>query len=373
MSMLLEKKEYTESFKTETYFFKDIDYRVIDGFQASDLSLAEGEKANGYKPLTNTSKVVNVDYVNEQIKVIDTIISEGYYNNWGRVIGDFVSNYQGITSITSQIGDTERERKNFLVESVQYMGLDLQSLQAKRQMYTNLLGGKERNIALTELGMLSSGYVYTSIKPVEKALNESMLPYINTTFLSTVSKIDQESENVLKVVNNDHIYVAFTIPGDKDIMGEEEVLSLKKELMGTDDKGINQEYYKFLIKRVDQLYYFPKLRFKQDNKVYSGYFVDEIIEGNQKIVVLMLKDYVNDFSDVVVGKSEVYIQDYSAFEIPKTAVYKKDDDTMVNIVTKGYFSNSLPVVVEKYNNGNAVLRASDNPDLSSGMRISIYP
>jgi hypothetical protein len=373
MSMLLEKKDYTESYKTEMYFFKDIDYRVIDDFQASDLSLLEGEKANGYKPLTNTSKVVNADYLNEQIAVIDTIIKEEYYNNWSRIVGDIVSNYQGISSITNQIGETERERKNFLIESVQYMGLDLAALQQKRQTLVGLLGGETRNIALNELGLLSSGYVYTSIQPVEKALSESMLPYINATFLKTASKVDQESEGLLKVVNNDHIYVAFSMPTDMTIMGEEEVVTLKTELMGTADSGINQDYYEFLVKRVDQLYYFPKLRFEYEDKVYSGYFVDVVDEGSQKIVVLMLKDYVNDFSKVVIGKTDIYIQDYSAYEIPKSAVYKKNEETMINTVTKGYFSDSRSVVVEKYNNGNAVLKTVDNPNLNSGMRISIYP
>ncbi|WP_414150159.1 hypothetical protein ACIZ62_10980 [Acetobacterium carbinolicum] len=373
MSLLLEKKEYTESYKTEMYFFKDIDYRMIDDFQGSDLSLIEGEKANGYKPLTNTPKVVNTNYLNEQIEVIDTIIQEEYYNNWSRIVGDIVSNYQGISSITNQIGETEREKKKFLIESVQYMGLDLSALQQKRQTLVGLLGGEDRNIALNQLGLLSSGYVYTSIQPVEKALSESMLPYVNTTFLKTAGKVDQESEKVLKVVNNDHIYVAFSMPSDTIVMGEEEVISFKTELMGTADSGINQEYYDFLIKRVDQLYYFPKLRFEYEEKVYSGYFVDVVEEGNQKIIVLMLKDYVNDFAKVVIGKTDVYIQDYSAYEIPKSAVYKKDDETRINTVTKGYFNESLPVVVEKYNGGNAILKTVDNPKLSSGMRISIYP
>ena len=373
MSMLLEKEDYTESYKTEMYFFKDIDYRVIDDFQAGDLSLLEGEKANGYKPLTNTPKVVNTDYLNEQIAVIDTIIKEEYYNNWSRIVGDIVSNYQGISSITNQIGETERERKKFLIESVQYMGLDLPALQQKRQILVGLLGGDSRNIALNELGLLSSGYVYTAVQPVEKALSESMLPYINTTFLKTASKVDQQSEGLLKVVNNDHIYVAFAVPSATTIMGENEVVEFKQELMGTADSGINQDYYEFLIKRVDQLYYFPKLRFEYEDKVYSGYFVDVVDEGNQKIIVLMLKDYVNDFSKVVIGKSDVYIQDYSAYEIPKSAVYEDNGETMIDTVTKGYFSESLPVVVEKYNNGNAVLKASDNPNLNSGMRISIYP
>jgi hypothetical protein len=373
MSMLLEKEEYTESYKTQMYFFKDIDYRILDNFNASDLTLAEGEKANGYMTITNTPKVVNVDYLNEQIKVIDTIISQEYYNNWGRIVGDIVTNYQGMTSITSQIGETERERKKFLIESVQYMGLDLNALQAKRQKYVDLLGGQARNITLGDLGMLSCGYVYTSIKPVEKTLDENMLPYINSAFLESVSKIDQQSESLLKVVNNDHVYVAFTIPKNKSIMGEDEVLPLKEEMMGTSDSGINQEYYDFLIKRIDQLYYYPELRFEYNKKVYTGYFVDVITEGNQKMIVLMVKDYVNDFADAVIGDANIYIQDYNAFEIPKSAVFEESGETKVNIVTKGYFNESIPVSVEKTTNGHAILKTDDNPNLSSGMRISIHP
>ncbi|MBK5243598.1 MAG: hypothetical protein JJE18_00990 [Eubacteriaceae bacterium] len=371
--MLLEKIQYTESHKTEMYFFKDVDYKVLDEFQTSDITLAEGEKANGYKTLTNTPKVVNTAYINEQIAVIDTIIADKYYNNWGRIVGDVVSNYQGLSSITSQIGETEREQKNFLIESVQYMGQDLATLQKTREDLVNLGGGTPRDINLNDLKMLPSGYVYTTIKPVEKIVDENMLPYVNLAFLKSVSKIDRESETLLKVINNDHVYVAFTISEEKSIMGENKVLALKAEMMGTDDPGINQAYYDFLVKRVDQLYYFPKLRFKYDDKDYSSYFIDEIKEGDQKIIILMIKDYVNDFSNIVVGDGEIYIQDYKAFEIPQSAVFKVDGETKVDTVTKGYFSNPTTVTVEKNIRGKAILKSSENPGLSSGMRIKIYP
>lgn len=371
--MLLEKIQYTEPFNTEMYFFKDVDYKVIDEFKASDLTFAEGDKANGYTPITNDSKVVNEDYINRQIAVIDKVIADQYYNNWGRIVGDVVSNYQGFSSITSQIGATERERKEFLIESVQYMGQDLATLQKIREEFVSLGGGTPRNISLNELKMLSSGYVYTTIKPVEKIVSENMLPYVNIGFLESVSKIDQQSETILKVINNDHVFVAFAIPEGKNIMGEEAVLPLKAELMGTDDKGINQAYYNFLIKRVDQLYYFPELRFKYEDQTYSAYFVDVVKEGDQRIAILMIKDYVNDFSNVVIGDAEVYIQDYRAFEIPKSAVFNEDGETKIDMVTKGYFSDPKSVVVEKYDHGKAILKESDNPGLSSGMRIKIYP
>ncbi len=371
--MLLEKIRYTESYQSEMFFFKDIDYREIDAFQTTDLTLAEGEKANGYTALTTNPKTVNQDYINNEIKVIDTIISEEYYNNWSRMVGDIIANYEGLSTITSQVSETERERKTFLIEAVQYMGLDLETLQQKREDLISLGDGSPRSLNLNELKMLSSGYIYTTIKPVEKTVNENMLPYINLAFLESVSKIDQESEVLLKVINNDHVYASFEISKDINIMGEENVLSLKEEMVGTADGGINSTYYDFLVKRVDQLYYYPEIRFKYNDKVYTGFFVDIKEEGNKKIIVLMIKDFVNDFSNAVIGDVEIYIQDYDAFEVPKSAIKKEDDALKIDMVTKGYFNESMQVIVQKYNRGNAILKESDNPELNSGMRIRIHP
>ncbi|MGL4606866.1 MAG: hypothetical protein ACRCU3_05315 [Eubacteriaceae bacterium] len=355
------------------YFFKDIDYISIDDFGPGDLTLAEGEKANGYKILTNSPKVVNVEGINQHISVIDRIIEDQYYNNWSRVVGDIVSNYQGISSITSQIAATEREKKDFLIESVQYMGKTIDELQVKKAELQVLSDGNPRNLSLNELKMLTSGYIYTSVMPVEKIVSENMLPYINISFLKSISKIDQVTETGLKVVSNDHVYAAFTIPENESIMGEELVFPLKEELMGTSDQGINQGYYDFLVKRIDQLHYYPELRFMYNDKVYSGYFVDIINEGNQKIIVLLIKDYVNDFANAVTKNAEIYIQDYRAFEIPKSAVFKSEEQTYVDMLTKGYFSEPTLVDVEKYNNRSAVLRASQNPNLKTGMRIRVNP
>lgn len=373
MSMLLDEERYTESVTTDLYFFKNIDYREIDNFQATDLTMAEGEKANGYTSLTSNPKVVNVEYVNEQIQVIDKLIEDEYYNNWSRIVGELVTNYEGMNSITSQIEESERQQQDFLLESVQYMGYTLEELQAARLTFVELTGGTSRNITLNDLYMHSSGYIFTSIKPVEKVLNQEMLPYISVNLLDSIAKIDQESSTQLKVVNNDHLFIAFAVDQDESIMGEDEMLALKEEMMGTTDKGINQEYYDFLVQRIDQLFYYPELRFNCNDQVYSSYLIDEIEDGDQKIIILMVKDYVNEFSQMVMTEADVYLQDYDAFVIPETAVYEEEGENYIQTVSKGYFNDPLPVEIEKTIDGDAVLKTSANPSLSSGTRIRIYP
>lgn len=373
MSMLLDEERYTESVTTDLYFFKNIDYREIDNFQATDLTMAEGEKANGYTSLTSNPKVVNVEYVNEQIQVIDKLIEDEYYNNWSRIVGELVTNYEGMNSITSQIEESERQQQDFLLESVQYMGYTLEELQAARLTFVELTGGTSRNITLNDLYMHSSGYIFSSIKPVEKVLNQEMLPYISVNLLDSIAKIDQESSTQLKVVNNDHLFIAFAVDQDESIMGEDEMLALKEEMMGTTDKGINQEYYDFLVQRIDQLFYYPELRFNCNDQVYSSYLIDEIEDGDQKIIILMVKDYVNEFSQMVMTEADVYLQDYDAFVIPETAVYEEEGENYIQTVSKGYFNDPLPVEIEKTIDGDAVLKTSANPSLSSGTRIRIYP
>lgn len=371
--MLLDESRYTESEQTSLYFFKSIDYRNIDDFKKNDLILEEGEKANGYKNLVDGSKTLNTDFLNKQIKIIDRLIEKEYYNNWSRIVGELSNNYKGVSSIASQIEDDERENRNFLIESVQYMGFSLEELQLKRQEYFSLVEQKTRPISLNNLYMHSSGYIYSSIKPIEKALNQEMLPYITGNFLDTVGKIDQQASAQLKVINNDHIFIAFTIDKEKEIMGEAEMFEMKEEIMGTIDKGVNNAYYQFLIRRIDQLLYYPELRFNYKNKEYTSYLVDEFEDGNKKIVVLMLKDYVNDFSNVVIAEGDIYIQDYDAFAIPKSAIYEEDNTTMVQSVSKGYFNDPLPVEIEKQSRGDMILKVSNNPALSSGTRIRIHP
>jgi hypothetical protein len=143
--------------------------------------------------------------------------------------------------------------------------------------------------------------------------------------------------------------------------------------MGTTDKGINQEYYDFLVQRIDQLFYYPELRFNCNDQVYSSYLIDEIEDGDQKIIILMVKDYVNEFSQMVMTEADVYLQDYDAFVIPETAVYEEEGENYIQTVSKGYFNDPLPVEIEKTIDGDAVLKTSANPSLSSGTRIRIYP
>ena len=373
--MLLETSEYTNAYKTNFFFFKDIDYIELDNFSAADLTLPEGEKTNGYKTLTQSPKVVNQNFLKYQTDTIDQIMADKYYNDWPSVINEITANYVGMAKITTQFGQADRQRKEFLVDSVQFMGENQDELNQQKAVYESLNDGQPRDITLSGLQMMGSGYVYTTLNAMEKVVSESALPYINTNFLKTASKIDKENQTALKIINNDHIFTAFSIPKSEAVEGEEEALDNKEEYMGTRGSEKNTEYYKFLVKRVDQLRYYPTLSFENGQNTYKGYLVDVIDDGDNKIIVMLVKDYVNVFANEIMINTDVNIERFSCFQVPQSAIIKKDGATYVKTLEKGYFEELTPITVYKYDKGMAILKLDDenNKKLSSGTTIKVYP
>ena len=176
--MLLETSEYTNAYKTNFFFFKDIDYIELDNFSAADLTLPEGEKTNGYKTLTQSPKVVNQNFLKYQTDTIDQIMADKYYNDWPSVINEITANYVGMAKITTQFGQADRQRKEFLVDSVQFMGENQDELNQQKAVYESLNDGQPRDITLSGLQMMGSGYVYTTLNAMEKVVSESALPDI---------------------------------------------------------------------------------------------------------------------------------------------------------------------------------------------------
>ncbi|MDO4287656.1 MAG: hypothetical protein Q4C55_00575 [Eubacterium sp.] len=372
---LVEKSEYTNAYKTNFFFFKDIDYIELKDFQASDLTLPEGDKTNGYKVLTTSAKVVDQDFLNYQTETIDEIIGGNYFSDWSAVISEISENYAGMAKITTQFEASNRKRKEFLVDSVQFMGKTQEELNQIKSQYAALNDGQPRDITLSSLGMMGTGYVYATLNAMEKVVSESALPYINTEFLKTASKIDTQDTAALKIINNDHIFAAFSVDKDMVIEGEELALANKEEYIGVADDSKNTEYYNFLVKRVDQLGYYQELSFKDGDNTYSGYLVDVKEDGDNKIIILMIKDYVSVFADQIMINTDIYTERFECYKVPQSSIVKQDGETYVKTLEKGYFEDLLPVDVYKYEDGMAILKTDSekNEALSSQTTIKVYP
>ncbi len=361
-TLLLEPSTYRNSTEAELYFFKDIDWIALDGFGASDLTLSEGDKTNGYTALTSSDKTVNAEAISQEQGYIDAIMASGYADNW----------QAGAADILAQSSTRGRD-KTYGADAAKFVGMTSEELSAEKESLGALADGNARSISLGGLGMIETGYIYAGVSDQEKLVCEGVLPYITSDYLSGVKKASDEKETALKVVNNDHLYMAFSVPAETQVPGTDVVEENKATYMG--ENTDKQDYYDLLISRVDQLTYYPTMSFDYGDNTYEAYYVDRMEDGDNQIIVLLMKDYINVFADVVTLKTTVHLESYTCYNIPQSAIVNQDGQTYVRTLSKGYFEELVPVDVATYDGGRAILRVSSekNQALSESITIKVYP
>lgn len=364
---IISKDRYVNAYKTELYFFKDIDYRELDGFSAENLTLGEGEKTNGYKVLTKEPKVVSSKYIENQNATIDQIKENNYQGDWSRMMSDLTGALGGLGKLSG--------KRDFLISAVDYVGDGDAELEQKKAQLKILGDGKAKEITAGNLYMMGTGYVYTTTSTRERVISEKSLPYVSVDFLKNAAKVDDSSQKVLKLVNNDHVFTAFTIKKDTFVADEEAVVTKWEEFFSANETKERGAYYNNLVHRVDLLQTYPELSFVLEEKKYQAYLVDVVEDGNEKIMIMMVKDYIGDFAGQIISSATVNIEDLGCIKVPQSAIVKKDGETFVKVVEKNYFEELVPVAVYKYDQGQAILKLTDeaNHALNEGMSIKIYP
>ncbi|MCH4072708.1 hypothetical protein [Pseudoramibacter sp.] len=370
---LLEQSEYKDVISSEVYFFKHSDYIEINNFSAQDLTSSEGSKVNGYTPLTKNKMSISSDYLNAQISTINQILKNKDYLHYNRIVSQIQNNFKGLDKLTSQLSSSQGKKKTYLVNASAYFGMSRKELIAKRKELKKIKQKKHRQIILSDLGMQSSGYVYGTVNPMEKVVTENVLPYIDKDFLESIQKIDQQDESALKIVDNDHLYAAFTVDSDTTIQNESNVKKLKQKVIGTSSRKKDVAYYNKLVKRVDLLWQYPQISIVKNNKSYPCYVVNVFKSGSKKIVVVMLKDYISVFANDNILKSDINIQSFQCYQVPKSAIKTEGKKQYLTLLQKGYFRKKVAVKVRCYDGRKAILSVEDNPDLSANSMYCTYP
>ena len=371
---LVNKTVYQDTYVTDVYFFKDIDYIQLDNFDVKALTVPEGNKVNGYMSLTTAPLTVNQEYLKLQIETIDMIIQDGIYKNWTPIMNEIGESFVGKSKVQSQInGTAANDRKRFLVNAARYMGYSVEKLQALKEKMQELSDGAPREIKLNSLGMKSTGYVYSTVNSMEKVVSERVLPYINTDVLSKLGKIDRQNSSALKVINNDHMYAAVEMLKNVGVNEAEDVLKLKKEFFGRTDTENNSEYFEMLVRREDMLRCYPKITLNKEGKGYDAYMVDIFPSGKGNIVILLLKDYVNVFADDDILEMAVDVNEYEAYTVEESAVFEEDGKSYIKKMATGLFVENIPVKVQNVKNGKAYLPVWENPDVTKDMSYKVYP
>ncbi len=362
-STILKKEHYVQSINSQVYLLKDTNYIKIDNFTADNLAYPEGTKVSGYDVLTKSPMVINQEFLTDQVRDLNKLISEGVFNNWDQYSVD-LRNKLGESSLLNE-GDL-----SFYENTSEFSPDSQEELQNEINLLNSLNTGRATQITLGTFNITDTGFIYTNISEYDRLANESVLGALNIEMLNDISKLDTNPTEGFRVVNNDHCFALTDVSEETQIQGEDQVQKLKDEF----GKGLNNcAYYNMLIDRVDRIREFPQLSFRINDKDYPFYLVDIIHNEGRKIMVLMIKDYLRDLMDYNKESASIHTIDIEAFIIPKSAIINKDNKTYIKILQKGYFTNEKEVNVRTYDGGNAILSVADNPDLTNGISIRIHP
>ena len=371
LQSIIEETEYIKTYETNLYLFKNIDYIELDNFSLDDLAFKQGTKVNGYSSLTKEPKVVSQTFLDYEIATIDEIITNKYYENWNVLVEEYQKTYTGLGVIGIKSDSTFS--KGFLESAIQYYGMNLDKLNETKENFVAINDGEPRDITLKGLGLTATGYIYGRLNPMEKVISQNMLPYVNKDLLDLAESINKNEKNVLKIVNNKQLFASFIMPDDEVVHFENEALAEKNRIWDEESIQNNVDYYEHLTIHVDDLWTFPEMQFKFNEKIYTAYLVDMIFSDSEKIGILIIKDYINDFISENILKAELHTISYRAYEAPISAIKQVDGKSKMTLMERGYFPEDVDVLVDQKDKSKAILPVEDNPNIAPGMAYLIHP
>lgn len=362
-SKILQQEEYLNSVPSQLYFLRDSDYLEINDFSSADLSVPEGTKVNGYDVLTTHDMIINSEYLASQLNGLNTLIANNTFENWDA----YSLELQNALSSNSLFSPADF---SYFKETARYFPEKREDLENDINLLNSLNTGQPVNLTLNRFGIMRTGFIYSTISDYDILASEAVLGSVSHKMIEGINTLSTEDSSALRIINNDHCFIITEVDAQTLIQGESEALELKGEFKG--DLS-NAEYYNMLITRVDRLRYYPSISFIHNDQSYPAYLVDVVEDDNKKILVIMAKEYLSELSSFDKLNCELNTQDYRAWVIPQSAIIKRDDQNFVELLEKGYFTQEIEVNVNLYDKGKAILRVSDNPNLSDGMTIKEYP
>ena len=360
---VLMAEHWTQTEKGKFYFFKEIDSIQLENFTGEDMNVTAGTKVNGYTALTKTDMALDSAWVNKQIAIIDYLSGINAAENWSRAVA---------LVMQSQNTGVSQSGSYTLSDIGPYVGMDAETLAARREVLAALNDGAARTITLQDIALVTNGTIFTSVNNRRKALNENLLPYLSSDLLSGITRLTNSTSRAVTVISNDHIFVVAVLDDDVVFGKEERMSELKTTYI--EETGISeQDYYAMLVSRVDLLENYPTVSITVSDETADCYLVDTKIDGSKKLAVMVIKDSVSGFLEMDTAKGKVTTNDIYGYVVPKSAIHNTEGVDLITIMERTYFPEYYEVNVTTYDGNEAILSVYDNPDLSNGESYKVHP
>ncbi len=396
-TMLLHEELYTTKVSGESYIFKEEEYITIPG-QKIDYTIEEGSKIGANTILSENYTLETNQYIDEAIEVIDFRLSEyvsyedqNVFIDHLQEVSEDVQTLEDELSTAKSQGDDdkaltlekeledEKYKEEMMEKSIRYIFADEETLTKLRAELVSKKNNSDKALTISNLNFSFTGNIYYETTGYEDVLNVDVMPAITSGYFEYIEDyepeaIDTRENNVIKIVNNEILYVCAFLDADTLVSSQSHMESVKEGIYTYNDIDKEGGYYDFLRRRIDILGTFPSIRFEDGSgTIYRGNLVDIVEYNNQKVLVIAIKDDVEDFMTINKTEFDVYTEETRCFVIPKGAVINKDDKTYLSVMQTGKFKELVEVNIFKYEGSQALIRLENNPDLEENMEIIINP
>lgn len=393
----LNAEQYTVSENATIYVFKKQEYIYINSATPLNLLVAEGTDISASTVIADNYYIATNEYLEEKIAALQYMIDHPQTDTkWEIYLAISELNDQ-VESIDAQIDSTVASgddatkadllnQRNALLgqievlkSAMQYVFTDLTVMSSMKNELSAQLNSTTIPLTLDNLNFTVYGYLYFSKDGYESALNMDALDDIYDGYFDYLDHFSPdttlaEGQYILKSCATDRVVVALRVSGDAEIEDEEDVINDKNELLTAYNMDKEGGYYEFLFRRIDILDQFPTMTaYASDGTEITGRVVDVLTEGDDKVIILAVRSNISYFSDKTIVNGTLTTDSFRVYSVPKSSIVETDNGMYITVLSDtSVGKKTIPVTVYAYEGSHAILRVSENPDLSDGTQILVH-
>lgn len=390
-TVILRSENVIISEEATLYTFKEEDYTKITTSSPINIIVEEGTCLSAADVISDNYRLRSKDFIKEKIESVTYMIENTDISTKWEVYEQIILVRDEINLLTEKLlmaqteSETEKinseikalkKQEDILQGAVQYVITPLSEMYNIRAKYNSMLDSDTLPLTLYNLNFTVFGNIYFSTDGYEDAMSivslESMKEGVFGYVDSFVPAGEQTRDNtyILKSTSKDKTVIAALVPSDTVIPSEAEALELKSDIINRYNTDQSGGYYSYLYDRVDKLVEFPTLSVKSaDGDIITGHIVDVLDCGDKKAAVLLLRDDIEKTNNMRIEKGELQTQSFRAYVINSSAVVSHEGKDYIIKLAGGSAKVPVEIIVDRYVDGKAVLRASDNPSLTNKTEI----
>ena len=389
-TILLNHTEYTTYEDCTGYMFMEEDYITLESDTKINFLVEEGAKisprlllADNYKVRTNSYITEKLNTVNYILENSDSISPEQIYSDMQHII-DKIAIVQ--KQLDNAIDDKNSDRKDTLLRQYEelstqfenlknllaYATLSTNKLQIEKDNLNALLTQTEHNLTAQNINFTINGVISYSKDGYEDVLNIHNIGNISDEFIENIDDMKvhtrlEDNEYFIKSSQKDETIIVLKLPIDAEIQDEYEII--KRKMSVTAENELTTGYYDFIYKRADIKNLFPTCTMTIDDATIHSHIIDIVYSNEYKYALLFATNPFELGSADRIFDATLELNSYKAYIIPSSSISTENGETYIHQVSGSSYSKAIKVVVHKYDNGNAILKVSQNPNLYNDIEI----